>query len=47
MMAEMVATEKKANDSDSDSVDDSPEAVDSTNTFGEDMLQMALKMDTE
>ncbi|XP_014486843.1 PREDICTED: zinc finger MYM-type protein 3 isoform X2 [Dinoponera quadriceps] len=46
MMAEMVATEKKANDSDSDSVDDSPEAVDSSNTFGDDMLQMALKMAT-
>ncbi|XP_025986741.2 zinc finger MYM-type protein 3 isoform X2 [Solenopsis invicta] len=62
MMAEMVATEKKA-DSDSDSVDDreddtadqdnlhsdgfSPEAVDSSNTFGDDMLQMALKMATE
>ncbi|XP_077264989.1 zinc finger protein without children isoform X1 [Temnothorax americanus] len=63
MMAEMVATEKKTNDSDSDSVDDregdtadqdnlhsdgfSPEAVDTSNTFGEDMLQMALKMATE
>ncbi|XP_018312840.1 zinc finger MYM-type protein 3 isoform X2 [Mycetomoellerius zeteki] len=62
MMAEMVATEKKANDSDSDSVDDreddtadqdnlhsdgfSPEAVDSNNAFGDDMLQMALKMAT-
>ncbi|XP_012530402.1 zinc finger MYM-type protein 3 isoform X3 [Monomorium pharaonis] len=46
MMAEMVATEKKANDSDSDSVDDSPEAVDTSNTFGDDMLQMALKMAT-
>ncbi|KAL0115451.1 hypothetical protein PUN28_010765 [Cardiocondyla obscurior] len=62
MMAEMVATEKKVNDSDSDSVDDkeddtadqdnlhsdgfSPEAVDSSNTFGDDMLQMALKMAT-
>ncbi|XP_011350817.2 zinc finger MYM-type protein 3 isoform X3 [Ooceraea biroi] len=45
MMAEMVATEKKA-DSDSDSVDDSPEAVDASNTFGDDMLQMALKMAT-
>ncbi|XP_011880070.1 PREDICTED: zinc finger MYM-type protein 3-like [Vollenhovia emeryi] len=41
MMAEMVATEKKTNDSDSDSVDDSPEAVDSSNMFGEDMLQVA------
>ncbi|XP_024875542.1 zinc finger MYM-type protein 3 isoform X1 [Temnothorax curvispinosus] len=63
MMAEMVATEKKTNDSDSDSVDDregdtadqdnlhsdgfSPEAVDTSNTFGDDMLQMALKMATE
>ncbi|CAL1689295.1 unnamed protein product [Lasius platythorax] len=46
MMAEMVATEKKANDSDSDSVDDSPDAVDSNNAFGDDMLQMALKMAT-
>ncbi|KAL6426402.1 hypothetical protein ACFW04_009116 [Cataglyphis niger] len=46
MMAEMVATEKKTNDSDSDSVDDSPEAVDSNNAFGDDMLQMALKMAT-
>ncbi|XP_018376806.1 PREDICTED: zinc finger MYM-type protein 3 isoform X2 [Trachymyrmex cornetzi] len=62
MMAEMVATEKKTNDSDSDSVDDreddtadqdnlhsdgfSPEAVDSSNAFGDDMLQMALKMAT-
>ncbi|XP_067203377.1 zinc finger MYM-type protein 3 isoform X2 [Linepithema humile] len=63
MMAEMVATEKKTNESDSDSVDDregdtadqdnlhsdgfSPEdPVDSSNTFGDDMLQMALKMAT-
>ncbi|XP_017876880.1 zinc finger MYM-type protein 3 isoform X2 [Ceratina calcarata] len=62
MMAEMVATEKKGNDSDSDSVDDreedtgdrdqahsgafSPETVDSNNAFGDDMLQMALKMAT-
>ncbi|XP_076237431.1 zinc finger protein without children isoform X2 [Calliopsis andreniformis] len=62
MMAEMVATEKKANESDSDSADDrdedntdrdhshsggfSPEGVDSSNTFGDDMLQMALKMAT-
>ncbi|OAD57671.1 Zinc finger MYM-type protein 3 [Eufriesea mexicana] len=63
MMAEMVATEKKANETDSDSADDrdedtgdrdhahsggfSPEGVDSSNTFGDDMLQMALKMATE
>ncbi|XP_053974674.1 zinc finger MYM-type protein 3 isoform X1 [Hylaeus volcanicus] len=62
MMAEMVATEKKPNESDSDSADDrdedagdrdhthsggfSPEGVDSSNTFGDDMLQMALKMAT-
>ncbi|CAK9805073.1 Zinc finger MYM-type protein 3 [Anthophora quadrimaculata] len=62
MMAEMVATEKKANETDSDSADDrdedtgdrdhshsggfSPEGVDSSNTFGDDMLQMALKMAT-
>ncbi|XP_015599139.1 zinc finger MYM-type protein 3 isoform X2 [Cephus cinctus] len=47
MMAEMVATEKKANESDSDSADEnSPEGVDSSNTFGDDMLQMALKMAT-
>ncbi|XP_033341908.2 zinc finger protein without children isoform X1 [Megalopta genalis] len=62
LMAEMVATEKKTNESDSDSADDrdeeagdrdqshsggfSPEGVDSSNTFGDDMLQMALKMAT-
>ncbi|KOC59310.1 Zinc finger MYM-type protein 3 [Habropoda laboriosa] len=62
MMAEMVATEKKTNETDSDSADDrdedtgdrdhshsgdfSPEGVDSSNTFGDDMLQMALKMAT-
>ncbi|CAL7937189.1 unnamed protein product [Xylocopa violacea] len=62
MMAEMVATEKKSNETDSDSADDrdedtgdrehahsgsfSPEGVDSSNTFGDDMLQMALKMAT-
>ncbi|KAK9299987.1 hypothetical protein QLX08_007195 [Tetragonisca angustula] len=62
MMAEMVATEKKTNETDSDSTDDrdedaadrdhshsggfSPEGVDSSNTFGDDMLQMALKMAT-
>nr|CAD7441599.1 unnamed protein product [Timema bartmani] len=68
MMAEMVADEKKAENSDSDSDDAgpdagdtsevprassaaegdfSPEAVDTSNTFGEDMLQMALKMASE
>lgn len=56
MMAEMVAEEKKeeATDSESD-VDEaggpedsySPEPVDASNTFGDDMLQMALKMATE
>lgn len=55
-MAEMVAEEKKeeATDSESD-VDEtggpedtySPEPVDASNTFGDDMLQMALKMATE
>ncbi|GLG96216.1 Uncharacterized protein GBIM_03033 [Gryllus bimaculatus] len=73
MMAEIVAGEKKEDnsDSDSDAVDNtdaasgagadveegpkaattdgrySPETVDSSNTFGDDMLQMALKMATE
>ncbi|XP_069696002.1 zinc finger MYM-type protein 3 isoform X2 [Periplaneta americana] len=68
MMAEMVAGEKKGENSDSDSDDGgnvagdvsevpggssaaeggfSPEAVDTSNTFGEDMLQMALKMASE
>ncbi|XP_066248993.1 zinc finger MYM-type protein 3 [Euwallacea similis] len=57
MMAEMVAGEKKEDHTDSESdLDDntaegggeySPEAVDSSNTFGDDMLQMALKMATE
>ncbi|XP_021933067.1 zinc finger MYM-type protein 4 isoform X3 [Zootermopsis nevadensis] len=68
MMAEMVAGEKKGDNSDSDSDDGgngagdvsevpggssaaeggfSPEAVDTSNTFGEDMLQMALKMASE
>ncbi|XP_067013358.2 zinc finger MYM-type protein 3 [Anabrus simplex] len=68
MMAEMVAGEKKAEESDSESDDAgndaadvsevpeassaaeggfSPEAVDTSNTFGEDMLQMALKMASE
>lgn len=56
MMAEMVAEEKKEDLTDSESdVDDtggpedsySPEPVDASNTFGDDMLQMALKMATE
>ncbi|KAJ8980599.1 hypothetical protein NQ317_018727 [Molorchus minor] len=56
MMAEMVAEEKKDEVTDSESdVDDtgapedsySPEPVDASNTFGDDMLQMALKMATE
>ncbi|XP_030746345.1 zinc finger MYM-type protein 4 isoform X2 [Sitophilus oryzae] len=57
MMAEMVAEEKKEENTDSESdIDDttaddggnySPEPVDATNTFGDDMLQMALKMATE
>lgn len=56
MMAEMVAEEKKVDTSDSESeVDDtagpedhySPEPVDANNSFGDDMLQMALKMATE
>ncbi|XP_050497308.1 zinc finger MYM-type protein 3 isoform X2 [Diabrotica virgifera virgifera] len=56
MMAEMVAEEKKDDITDSESdVDDtggpedsySPEPVDASNTFGDDMLQMALKMATE
>ncbi|PSN44626.1 hypothetical protein C0J52_10012 [Blattella germanica] len=68
MMAEMVAGEKKGENSDSESDDGgngagdvsevpggssaaeggfSPEAVDTSNTFGEDMLQMALKMASE
>lgn len=56
MMAEMVAEEKKEDITDSESdVDDtggpedsySPEPVDPSNTFGDDMLQMALKMATE
>lgn len=55
MMAEMVAGEKKEDHTDSESDLDenggeggeySPEAVDSSNTFGDDMLQMALKMAT-
>ncbi|XP_076262694.1 zinc finger protein without children [Rhynchophorus ferrugineus] len=57
MMAEMVAEEKKEENTDSESdLDDntadnggeySPEPVDASNTFGDDMLQMALKMATE
>ncbi|GLV41688.1 without children [Carabus blaptoides fortunei] len=58
MMAEMVAGEKKVDNTDSESDEDdnagsaadggfSPEAVDTSNTFGDDMLQMALKMATE
>lgn len=57
MMAEMVAEEKKEEHTDSESdIDDSaadgggdysPEPVDASNTFGDDMLQIALKMATE
>lgn len=58
MMAEMVAGDKKQDPTDSESDegnegDDgpdgtfSPENVDTSNTFGDDMLQMALKMATE
>ncbi|XP_013139669.1 PREDICTED: zinc finger MYM-type protein 3 isoform X2 [Papilio polytes] len=53
MMAEMVAGDKKKDHSDSDTDDDnedtfSPVAgIDGNNAFGEDMLQMALKMATE
>lgn len=58
MMAEMVAGEKKQDptDSESDEGNDgedggdgsfSPENVDASNTFGDDMLQMALKMASE
>lgn len=56
MMAEMVAEEKKEDHTDSESdIDDtvgetggdySPEPVDTNNTFGDDMLQIALKMAT-
>ncbi|XP_034948569.1 zinc finger MYM-type protein 3 [Chelonus insularis] len=52
MMAEMVATEKKKTESDSDSEEEAEAetttepAADSNNTFGEDMLQIALKMAT-
>ncbi|XP_041982765.1 zinc finger MYM-type protein 3 isoform X2 [Aricia agestis] len=53
MMAEMVAGDKKKDQSDSDTDDDNEEtfspvaAMDGNNAFGEDMLQMALKMATE
>lgn len=56
MMAEMVAEEKKEDTTDSESdVEDtagpedsySPEPVDAGNTFGDDVLQMALKMASE
>ncbi|KAL3289740.1 hypothetical protein HHI36_023137 [Cryptolaemus montrouzieri] len=59
MMAEMVADDKKEENTDSESevedtgADDtggggfSPEPQDGSNTFGDDMLQMALKMATE
>ncbi|XP_018326015.1 zinc finger MYM-type protein 3 isoform X2 [Agrilus planipennis] len=58
MMAEMVAADKKEENTDSDSGEDddaaggpedsfSPEPVDTSNAFGEDVLQMALKMATE
>ncbi|CAG9793456.1 unnamed protein product [Diatraea saccharalis] len=54
MMAEMVAGDKKKDQSDSDTDDDNGEetfspvaGMDGNNAFGEDMLQMALKMATE
>lgn len=52
MMAEMVAGDKKKDQSDSDTEDEnegfSPVGtMDGNNAFGEDMLQMALKMATE
>ncbi|CAG4960276.1 unnamed protein product [Colias eurytheme] len=52
MMAEMVAGDKKKDQSDSDTDDDNEEfspvtGMDGNNAFGEDMLQMALKMATE
>ncbi|KAM3961206.1 LOW QUALITY PROTEIN: zinc finger protein without children [Aphomia sociella] len=53
MMAEMVAGDKKKDQSDSDTDDDNEESfspvagIDGNNAFGEDMLQMALKMATE
>lgn len=61
-MAEMVAGDKKEENTDSESDDDapdatvppadesgtfSPEPVDASNSFGDDMLQMALKMASE
>lgn len=58
MMAEMVADDKKEENTDSESDEEdapavgdegtfSPEPVDASNTFGDDMLQMALKMASE
>ncbi|XP_050354666.1 zinc finger MYM-type protein 3 isoform X1 [Nymphalis io] len=53
MMAEMVAGDKKKDQSDSDTEDENEEGfspvggMDGNNAFGEDMLQMALKMATE
>lgn len=54
MMAEMVAGDKKKDQSDSETDEEnapedgfSPVAMDGNNAFGEDMLQMALKMATE
>ncbi|KAJ0172327.1 hypothetical protein K1T71_012300 [Dendrolimus kikuchii] len=53
MMAEMVAGDKKKDQSDSDTEDENAESfspvagMDGNNAFGEDMLQMALKMATE
>ncbi|XP_060805922.1 zinc finger MYM-type protein 3 [Amyelois transitella] len=54
MMAEMVAGDKKKDQSDSDTDDDNEAesfspvgGMDGNNAFGEDMLQMALKMATE
>lgn len=58
MMAEMVADDKKEEHTDSDSEEEdgapaqddgtfSPEPVDASNSFGDDMLQMALKMASE
>lgn len=57
MMAEMVADDKKEEHTDSESEEEegaapdegsfSPEPVDASNSFGDDMLQMALKMASE
>ncbi|XP_026332163.1 zinc finger MYM-type protein 4 isoform X2 [Hyposmocoma kahamanoa] len=53
MMAEMVAGDKKKDQSDSETEDENEEGfspvggMDGNNAFGEDMLQMALKMATE